>query len=249
MGTNNAKVSIREMTPNDIPAVVELQCRTFPGMPAWTTDELLNDLRVFPDGQFVTTDGTGQILGSVSSLLIDCDDYSNSAGWSVITGNGTFSTHNPFGKTLYCADVGVDPNARRMGVGSLLYGVLKKLVRERGLKHLLTGGRIPGYGQVSQNMTPEEYVAEVKTGGRKDPTLSFHLANEFQIVNLVSNYWPDNESLGYVTLLEWLNPAYETNAKLHTVRPERELSHVLSERKRPSRELVAAMQYGLPQAV
>jgi hypothetical protein len=30
-----------------------------------------------------------------------------------ITGDGTFSTHNALGKTLYGADLGVDPDARR----------------------------------------------------------------------------------------------------------------------------------------
>jgi len=43
--------------------------------------------------------------------------------------------------------MGVDPNARHEGIGTLLYNARKQLIRERGLKRLLTGGRISGYAE------------------------------------------------------------------------------------------------------
>jgi hypothetical protein len=42
------------------------------------------------------------------------------------------------------------------------------------------GARIPGYGVVADRMSPEVYVEEVVRGLRKDPTLSFQLAQGFQ---------------------------------------------------------------------
>jgi len=156
----------------------------------------------------------GNIIGSASSLIIDWDDYSESAKWSAITGYGTFSTHNPLGKTLYGGDMCVAPSARRRGVGSLLYEARKGIVRESGLKRLLTGGRIPGYAEVAQSMTPQEYVAEVVRGRRKDPTLSFQLANGLIVLDVVPEYLEDPESRGYATLLEWLNPEYAVTVSL-----------------------------------
>jgi hypothetical protein len=97
----------------DLPAVVELQARVFPEVLKWTTEELKQHLSVFPAGQMVAVDEQGSILGSASSLIIDWDDYAESAKWSSITGYGTFSTHNPLGKTLYGADMCVDPCARK----------------------------------------------------------------------------------------------------------------------------------------
>jgi hypothetical protein len=67
----------------------------------------------------------GCILGSASSLLIDWDDYAESANWSLITGDGSFDTHNPQGMTLYGADMGVDPDGAAQGIGTLFYEARK----------------------------------------------------------------------------------------------------------------------------
>ena len=173
------------MSLSDIPAVLELERKVFPEMLRWTEEELTQHLSVFPEGQLVAVDTEDSIVGSASSLIIDWDDYAESAKWSSITGHGRFSTHNPLGKTLYGADLCVAPSARRQGVGSLFYDARKTMVRDRGLKRLLTGGRIPGYAQVAYEMTPQEYVAEVVRGRRKDATLSFQLANDLIVLDVV----------------------------------------------------------------
>ncbi len=244
---NTPLITIRNMTPEDIPAVVSLQKRVFPELLSWLAEELQQHLKVFPEGQLVAADESGRILGSASSLIIDWDDYAESAKWSTITGQGTFDTHNPLGKTLYGADMCVDPLARREGIGSLFYEARKKMVRERGLKRLLTGGRIPWYAQVSHLMTPAEYVAEVVRGKRKDPTLSFQLSNGLVVLDVVPKYLEDAESRGYATLLEWLNPEYMVSVSLQ---PNGEPSaaeelapEAVSEHRGPSRVRIAAMQY------
>src|SRR5208283_2121570 len=142
-----SRVVVRPMTRDDIPAIVELQKRAFPGMPPWSPALVARHLSLFPEGQLVAVDENGRVVGSSSSLIIDWDDYADSAKWSLITGDGTFETHNPLGKTLYCADIGVDPLVRRRGVGTLLYEARKNIVRKLGLKRLLAGGRLPGYAQ------------------------------------------------------------------------------------------------------
>jgi GNAT superfamily N-acetyltransferase len=132
------------MTAADIAAVVDLQRQVFAQMPRWTAEELTQHLSVFPEGQLVAVDEAGIIIGSASSLIIDWDDYSESAKWSSITGCGSFSTHNPLGKTLYGADMCVAPGSRRHGVGSLFYEARKKFIKERGLKRLSPVGVFPG---------------------------------------------------------------------------------------------------------
>ena len=78
----------------------------------WKPELLARHLTIFPEGQLVAVDENGRVSGSASSLIIDWDDYAELAKWSVITGAGTFDTHNPLGKTLYGADIGVDPLAQ-----------------------------------------------------------------------------------------------------------------------------------------
>jgi predicted amidohydrolase/GNAT superfamily N-acetyltransferase len=240
-------VVVRQMTAADIQAVIDMQSRVFPEDLRWTPDEIAHHLAVFPEGQLVAVDETGRIIGSASSLIIDWDDYAESAKWSAITGHGTFDTHNPLGKTLYGADLCVDPEARRHGVGSLFYEARKKMVRERRLKRLLTGGRIPGFNQAPAGTTARDYVADVATGKRKDSTLSFQLANGLVVLDVVPEYLDDTESRGFATLLEWLNPEY-----VATVSLEASDQHVAlegpglrdrREQVRPRRVRIAALQY------
>jgi len=241
------KTMIRQMAAADIPAVVELEERVFPQMLAWTKEELEQHLSVFPEGQLVAVDESGKIIGSASSLIIDWDDYAESAKWSSITGFGSFTTHNALGKTLYGADMCVDPSARRRGVGSLFYEARKKMVKDRGLKRLLTGGRIPGYAEVAQTLTPQEYVAEVVRGRKKDPTLSFQLANGLIVLDVVPEYLEDPDSRGYATLLEWLNPEYAVTVSLEeseqTAAMDMLGDEAMRERIVPSRVRIAAFQY------
>ncbi len=249
MTNENPPVCIRQMTPSDIPSVVDLQSRVFPDQLSWSAEELSQHLSVFPEGQLVAVDSTGRVIGSSSSLIIDWDDYAESAKWSAITGRGTFETHNPLGTTLYGADMCVDPGARRRGIGSLFYEARKKIVRERGLKRLLTGGRIPAYSEVAGQMTPREYVEEVIKGKRKDPTLSFQLANGLVVLDVVPEYVEDPDSRGYATLLEWLNPEYVSTVSLEASdqhialeEPYVETHHHIAG---PARIRLAAIQYQL----
>jgi len=238
---------VRQMTPDDISAVIELQLRAFPGLPPWKPEQLERHLEVFPEGQLVVADPAGHIVGSASSLIIDWDDYAESANWSSITGDGSFATHNPLGKTLYGADMGVDPAARQQGIGTMLYDERKELIRERGLKRLLTGGRIAGYSAVASQVTAKEYVAQVVDGKRRDPALTFQLENGLVVLDVVPGYMHDMESHGFATVLEWLNPEYTSSvslqASLQHAALEQASAEALRGTPRPRRVRIAAVQY------
>jgi predicted amidohydrolase len=74
------------------------------------------------------------------------------------------------------------------------------------LKAIIAGGRIPNYHKYADKMSPKEYIDQVKKKEIYDPTLSFQLANEFQVKKILRNYLPeDKESMGFATLLIWHN--------------------------------------------
>lgn len=220
---------IRPTTVADIPAIIALQRRVFPKMPPWTEKQLLSHLAIFPEGQAVATNSDGVIIGSSSSLIVNWDDFDDLASWDEITANGTFQTHNPRrGKTLYGADIGVDPEARGMGVGSQLYRARKQLAQRYNLKTMIAGGRIPGYRDVADEMSAEEYVAEVISGQRRDSVLSFQLRHGFKVSRVIPNYLGfDKASLGYGTLIEWTNPAYRSAPVADLSRHPRRLPEAL----------------------
>lgn len=204
-------VKVRPMTEADIEGVVALQKRAFPKMPPWTPNQLRRHMRTFPEGQLVAVDAKGRVIGSASSLIVRWGDTPDDASWNAVTGRGTFRTHDPVhGDTLYGADVGVDPDARGMGVGAALYEARRELARRYNLRRIAAGGRIPGYLDVADGMTPEAYVRQVVAGKRRDNVLSFQLAQGFVVRGVIPRYLPsDRASKGFATLLEWVNPAYD----------------------------------------
>lgn len=237
----------REMTLEDIPGVMDLQVKVFTEKPGWSVEQLKNHLKLFPEGQLVALDNNGHIVGSSSSLLIDWDDYSQSANWTTVTAKGTFNTHNPHGTTLYGADMCVDPSCQGCGIGSQFYEMRKKMIKERGLKRLLTGGRIPGYSKVADQMTVEEYISKVISGKLEDPTLTFQLKNGFVVLDIIPEYLRDSESGGYATLLEWLNPEYVMNISLAAAEElsilEKGEKELAQEKIQVHRVRIASLQY------
>ena len=98
MTRGNPSAFVRRMTRDDISAIVDLQSRVFAGMNPWKAETLGRHLTIFPEGQLVAVDESGRVLGSASSLVIDWDDYAESAKWSVITGAGHLIPITPSAK-------------------------------------------------------------------------------------------------------------------------------------------------------
>jgi len=213
---------VRPMTPADIEGVIALQKRAFPKMPPWTRRQLRLHLQHFPEGQFVALDPTGRVVGSASSLVIAWDPEDGLSSWDRLTGRGTFRTHDLEGGTLYGADVGVDPDHRGAGVGAALYAARRALATRLNLRNIVAGGRIPGYGAVADTMTADAYVRAVAAGELEDPVLGFQLREGFHVRGVIPGYLKcDKASLGYATLIEWINPAYREPGRALHARPNR----------------------------
>ena len=60
-------------------------------------------IETFPEGQLVAV-SRGKIVGYSNSLIVLLDEDSPWYSCGEITGNCTFSTHDPSGDTLYGAD-------------------------------------------------------------------------------------------------------------------------------------------------
>jgi len=207
--TDASRLLVRHTCDADIPQIVALQKRVYPHMPAWNAGKLETQLSVFPAGQIVA-EYEGEIVGCASSLVVLWDEWCEEHTWKEITASGTFFTHTPSGRTLYGAEVCVDPTRQGMGIGHQLYEGRRRLCREMNLRRIIACGRLPGYHRYQHAMTPEFYAKKVVWGDIHDQVLSFQLHEGFQFCGVIDDYIPEDwESCGKASLIVWINPDHD----------------------------------------
>ncbi|MCE9651905.1 MAG: GNAT family N-acetyltransferase [Nitrosarchaeum sp.] len=208
---HHSHVTIRMLTRDDIPQVVELQKATFPIMVAegvyWKPEQLEAHIKIFPEGQFVA-EYHGKIIGSCSSLIITLEPEYKEHTWMEACGDSFFKGHNPKGDSLYGADVSTHPDNRRLGVATKLYDARKALAIKLNLRRIIAGARLFNYCEFAKDLTPLEYVHKVKRHEIKEPVLGFQLRNGFKFIKILPNYMKDTRSLNNATFIEWKNPYY-----------------------------------------
>jgi len=209
---------LRPMTVDDFDALVELQQRCFPGMGPWVRAQIESQLRIFPEGQFVLS-LDGRLVGSANSLIVDASSHSDWHDWKVITDNGYIRSHDPQGDMLYGIEIMVDPDFRGMKLSRRLYDARRQLARDRNLRGIIIGGRIPGYGRYADELAASDYVQKVIDKTLVDPVLTPQLSNGFVLKGIIPGYFPsDTESRGYATYLEWTNLDYVAPDKRQQLR-------------------------------
>ncbi|MGE0243968.1 MAG: GNAT family N-acetyltransferase [Nitrososphaeraceae archaeon] len=203
---------VRNTTLDDIPKIVELQMQSFPYLAkygnVWRAEELESHLKIFPEGQFVTVEPDGTVVGSASTLIVSLDPEYKEHNWNEITANGMFFNHTYNGDSLYGADISTHPKYRHEGLGSMLYDARKELAIKLNLRRMISGGRLFNYCEYADKMSPLQYADKVLNGELHDPVLSFELHNKFIFIKILPNYMDDVRSLNYASFIEWLNPNF-----------------------------------------
>ena len=208
-GTEVQQLFVRNTQPRNFAGITELCRRIYPETPPWNAEQLSSHLELFPEGQFVAVFGPEEkVVGMCASLIVDWEDYNTLDSWDEFTADGMFTNHDPNrGRTLYGAEVIVDPTLQHHGIGDKLYEARRRLTESHRLLRIRAGSRLRGYSHCAQRCKPDEYVLRVVEGLEYDPTLSFQLKEGFHVLAVVPHYLTDDpESLGYAAVIEWLNP-------------------------------------------
>jgi predicted amidohydrolase/ribosomal protein S18 acetylase RimI-like enzyme len=198
---------LRHVRASDYADIKTIMDRVYPGSlgGAWSPAQFRAQINRFPEGQICIEDN-GRVVGTAISVIVDYDRFGDRHTYDVIVGDGYLTTHDPSGDVLYGVDVFVHPDYRDMRLGRRLYDARKELCRTLNLRAIVTGGRIPGYGEHADEMAPDEYMELVRRKELRDPILSFQLANDFHVRRIVRGYLPgDRESGGFAVILQWNN--------------------------------------------
>ncbi len=205
------KIAVRPMTIDDFDELVALQKQCFGDMPTWKREQIQSQLRLFPEGQLVI-ECDGKLVASSSALIVADDDQLEWHNYHAVSNDGYIRNHEPKGDVLYGIEIMVAPEFRGLRLSRRLYDARKSICRERNLRGIIIGGRIPGYHMHQPEMTAREYVDAVKIKALYDPVLTAQSANGFVLEGLIPNYLPsDTKSCGYATYLRWNNLEYQTS--------------------------------------
>ena len=203
--TINTKVSVKNITQDDVMQIVMLQREIYPEVASgslYSPFFIEKHLRVFSEGQFCVK-VEGKIIGSATNLRILLKPEYKDHTWHDIVGYGMLTSNDSTGDTLYADDILTHPSYRRLGIGTALMNARKKLCMKLGLRRIIGGGRLYDYCLYADHMNPEEYAKKVVNGELVDPVLTFQLKNNFKCVKILPNYLLDSRSLSYATFIEW----------------------------------------------
>ncbi|MFP3388091.1 GNAT family N-acetyltransferase [Brevibacillus sp. SIMBA_040] len=208
-GEKPRRAAIRNYTQSDFFELIQIQAESFPPpYPSeqwWNQEQLTNHVTLFPEGA-ICVEIDGVLAGSMTALIVSFDPSHPEHSWGEVTDNGYIRNHNPNGDTLYIVDLCIRPSHRKLGLGQLMMQAMYELVVHKGLKRLLGGGRMPGYGRHADTLTSEQYLEKIVSGELKDPVISFLMRCGRTPVQAVTNYLEDEESRNCAALMEWKNP-------------------------------------------
>ncbi|MFU8811632.1 MAG: GNAT family N-acetyltransferase [Balneolaceae bacterium] len=205
------KIDLEYLKIEDYPELRELMEICYPNVEnaAWEKKQVEALLSRFPEGQVVIR-ADGKMVAAALSIIIHYNRFDDVHTYAEITDNDTFRTHSDEGDTLYGIDLMVHPDFRGLRLGRRLYDYRKEVCEEKNLKSIVFGGRMPGYGDHSDTLSPREYLNKVKGQELHDPVLNFQMANDFTVKRVVRNYLPDdNASNEHAVLMEWTNIYYQ----------------------------------------
>jgi GNAT superfamily N-acetyltransferase len=167
----------------------------------------------FPEGQLAVVTGAGRPVACSTDFrtTIDLDHFQHR--YIDAVDHNWLGRHDPAGRWLYGADIGVLPEYRRRGLARLLYAARHALVRRLNLAGHVAGGLLRGYGAWKDRLPVEEYVAMVVDGRLVDPTLSAQLRCGFRVHGIIHDYVHDASCDNKAALIVWRNPDYRAPTK------------------------------------
>lgn len=177
----------------------------------FTEEDMLKHCEIFPQGTFMVLDGD-RLVGLGAGIFLNFDFEHPQHTLHGIAGEHGVGNHNPKGEWYYGTDISVHPDYRRRGIGKRLYRLRKQVVRDHNKKGIIAGGVLPGFRKYLEEMSALDYVTRVVAGELYDPTLSFQIKNGFQVRGVLENYFNDQRSGSWASLIVWENPDYQVEA-------------------------------------
>ena len=107
------KIELRQLEISDFKNLTESMKAAYENWSGgwWDEQHIQKLIDIFPEGQLVIV-ADDEIAGCALSLIVDYDKFGDNHTYAKITGNYTFSTHDPNGDVIYGIEVFIKPDFR-----------------------------------------------------------------------------------------------------------------------------------------
>ena len=213
--TDIENIELKYLDLNDYQELKNTMISAYTRMPDsyWEEHHIKSLIDKFPSGQVVIKIN-GQLAGCALSIIVTYEDFEDTHTYTDITANYTFNTHTDQGDMLYGIDIFIKPEFRGLRLGRRLYDYRKELAEKLNLKGIAFGGRMPGFNEYANTLTPKEYIEKVKRKEIHDPVLNFQISNDFHPSKVIKGYLEGDEESGeFAILMEWDNIYYKKPTK------------------------------------
>ena len=138
--TEIKKVEVRNLHLSDYRELKQSMIAAYEGWEEahWQEEHIEKLLELFPEGQICVL-VNGKVVGSALSIMVNHAVTDDDHSYREITGNYSFSTHDPEGDVLYGIDVFIHPDYRGLRLGRRLYDARKELCENLNLRAIVAG--------------------------------------------------------------------------------------------------------------
>lgn len=201
-------VRVREARRDDFAAVHSLQRQGFARGAPLAQRQWERRLEAFRAGQLIATIDA-QVVGAACALIVRWDEHGLQPTWNALTHAGDFSTHDDEGRTLFLAELLIEPRLHGVAIARALLQAQRRNARRLNLRRIVLTARLPGFRALREEMTPEDYAMRIVWGDVAETSWRFLLAQGFQYCGVLRGHRPEDiASDGHAGLLSWLNPLH-----------------------------------------
>ncbi len=176
----------------DLPEIIQLENSKWNEQQRCSPDNLLRRLNNFQEG-FLVGRSNNKIVASFYAIR-RMHSPGEPINWLLDSGNGTGSTHDKNGESLFSISITVSSSAPKGSYREMMEA-WRNLAKQQKVNLIYAGSRVPGLNKF--NGHAEDYLLKVKSGEIFDHTLSKAKYCGFCIGNLIHDYFHDPDSLNY----------------------------------------------------
>ena len=198
----NNNYAIRPAFVNDIDEIYRLKKHVWNDNAA-SKSMLIVRNETFPVGQLVAVDSSNNIVGYTG--FFRTEKYSgNVMSWYDLTSYGYINgVHKQNGNYIFGMRLTVHPKYPE--VGHKLHETAIDYMVENNMHGIYHVSRVPGFSMASEKYSIDQWVFG-ENNKSKDQEISYYQKQGYRIVNIIPDYYDDEESGNYGVLMLLENP-------------------------------------------